>query len=131
MKKNYIKMNRILFAVIIMFIAACGGGSSNRQTTTESKTTESSVPDPNEPPAEVNDLLNKYTCLTCHSAADKIVGPAFAEVAKRKYTDDEIIGLIAKPKPEHWPDYPPMLGLKVPEADARKIAQWINSLHKQ
>jgi cytochrome c551/c552 len=79
---------------------------------------------------EVKPLLSKYTCLACHNADKRQVGPAYKEIAKRKYTSEMILKLIANPKPQNWPDYatemPPMP--QVPRADALKIAAWINSL---
>jgi cytochrome c551/c552 len=60
------------------------------------------------------------------------VGPSYADVAKRRYSVDQIIELIHNPKPENWPDYatpmPPMP--QVPKQEARMIAQWIKSLEK-
>ena len=80
-------------------------------------------------PAEVSALLNKHACLACHQAYDKVIGPAYAEVAKKKYTADQIVDLVHNPKPEHWPGYPPMAPLAhVPKADIIVIANWINSL---
>jgi cytochrome c551/c552 len=77
-------------------------------------------------------LLTKYTCLSCHNPTKKQIGPAFADVAKRKYTIDKMIGLIYNPNPKNWPDYavamPPMP--QVPKADARKIVSWIKTLEK-
>jgi cytochrome c len=79
-------------------------------------------------PDDIKPLMSKYTCTACHKVDTKLVGPAYTEVAKRKYTDARIVELIAAPKPEHWPGYPPMAALKVPAEDALKIAGWINSL---
>lgn len=80
----------------------------------------------------VKPLLEKNTCLSCHNANTRQVGPAFKEIAKRKYSINEIMQLIKNPKPEHWPDYstpmPPMP--QVTATDARKIAAWIQSLNK-
>ena len=82
--------------------------------------------------ADVKPLLQKNTCLACHNPNTRQVGPAYIDVAKRKYTVEQIIQLIHNPKPEHWPDYstpmPPMP--QVPTAEARKIAEWIKSLEK-
>ncbi|MEZ2338663.1 c-type cytochrome [Mucilaginibacter sp. RCC_168] len=82
--------------------------------------------------AEVQPLLLKNTCLSCHNATKRQVGPAYTDVAKRKYSVSELIQLIHSPKPEHWPDYstpmPPMP--QVPKEEARKIALWIKSLAK-
>lgn len=80
-------------------------------------------------PADVSALLNKHACFACHQAYDKVIGPAYSEVAKKKYTADQIVELVHNPKPEHWPGYPPMAPLAhVPKADIIVIANWINSL---
>jgi cytochrome c551/c552 len=83
--------------------------------------------------AEVKPLLAKYTCVSCHNETKKQVGPAFAEISKRKYSLDKMVQLMYNPKPSNWPDYavamPPMN--QVPKADARKIAAWINNLSKK
>jgi cytochrome c551/c552 len=82
--------------------------------------------------ADVRPLLQKNTCLACHNPTTRQVGPPFAAIAQRKYTVAQIIDLIHNPKPEHWPDYstpmPPMP--QVPNAEARKIAEYIRSLEK-
>lgn len=83
-------------------------------------------------PDDVNALLTKYSCLACHRADTKLVGPAYVDVAKRKYTNQQIVNLIYDPKPANWPGYPPMAPMKqVPKEDALKIAAWINSLAKK
>jgi cytochrome c len=82
-------------------------------------------------PADINTLLTKHTCLACHKPDQKLVGPAYAEVAKRKYTNEKIVELIYKPEPTNWPGYIPMAALpNVPKEDALKIAAWINTLGK-
>ena len=78
---------------------------------------------------EIGALLTKYTCSACHKANERAVGPAFKEVAKRKYSVAQIVSLVYVPKPEHWPDYTPMAPmLQVPKKDVEKIAAWINTL---
>lgn len=39
-------------------------------------------------PAEVQQILTKNACLACHAVENKLVGPAYREVAE-KYADDE------------------------------------------
>ncbi|HEV7346688.1 c-type cytochrome [Telluribacter sp.] len=83
-----------------------------------------------EVPADVAALLNKHTCTACHRPYEKLVGPAFSDVAKRKYPNDRIVKLVHAPEPANWPDYPPMMALpNVPKDDIVKIATWINSLN--
>ena len=79
---------------------------------------------------EVEGLLTKYTCVACHNPEKKQVGPAYSEIAKRKYTAERIVQLIHNPQPANWPGYatemPPLP--HVTKADGLKIAAYINSL---
>ena len=79
---------------------------------------------------EVKGMLASYTCLSCHNPDKKMVGPAFKDIAKRKYSPEKIVQLIHNPKPENWPDYPtPMPPMpQVKREDGLKIAAYINSL---
>ncbi len=80
---------------------------------------------------EIKPILQKHTCMACHSADKKMIGPAYKEVAKRNYSNDKIVQLIWKPEPKNWPGYSvPMTPMpQVPKGDALKIAAWINSLN--
>ncbi|AHM63459.1 cytochrome c class I [Flammeovirgaceae bacterium 311] len=80
---------------------------------------------------EVKPLLAKNTCIACHNETKRQIGPAYADVAKRNYSNEKIVELIHNPQPENWPGYatemPPMP--QVPREEALKIAAWINSLN--
>lgn len=78
----------------------------------------------------INSLLAKNTCTACHNANKRQVGPSYSEIAKRNYTNEQIVELIYNPKPENWPDYAtPMAAMpQVPRDEALKIAAYINSL---
>jgi len=80
--------------------------------------------------ADIQPLLVKNTCSACHQEKTRQVGPAFADIAKRKYSAEKIVELIYNPEPQNWPDYStPMAPMpQVPKDEALKIAQWINSL---
>ncbi|MDN5210706.1 hypothetical protein QQ020_01565 [Fulvivirgaceae bacterium BMA12] len=81
---------------------------------------------------EIKPLLTKHTCIACHSANERLVGPSFKDIAKRKYSKEKILSLVYNPQPENWPDYStPMAPMpQVPKNDVLKIAEWINSLDK-
>jgi cytochrome c len=80
-------------------------------------------------PADIKPLMQKYSCSACHKVDARLVGPAYKDVAKKKYTVDKIVALIAKPQPSNWPGYPPMAPMtNVPKEDAVKLAKYINSL---
>jgi cytochrome c551/c552 len=80
--------------------------------------------------AEIEPLLVKNTCTACHQVNKRQVGPAFVDIAKRKYSNDRIVQLIYNPEPKNWPEHEtPMVPMpQVPKDEALKIAGWINSL---
>lgn len=88
----------ILFAVVLLF-SACGGKKSSESTdstTTTTTTTTSST----ESSAAVKDtvgqaLVAKNDCLTCHKIDQKIVGPAYIDVANKYTASDAVIDTLA------------------------------------
>jgi cytochrome c551/c552 len=80
--------------------------------------------------AEAMALLKKHTCLACHAKESRVVGPSYADIAKRNYTDKQILALVYKPNPQNWPEYATEMApmSHVPAADVLKIASWINGL---
>jgi|GEM_PF-474885 cytochrome c551/c552 len=80
-------------------------------------------------PADIAGLLNKHACSACHLPYDRLVGPAYSDVAKKGYSTAKILELVYKPMPANWPGYPPMAAMtQVPKEDVLKLAGWINSL---
>lgn len=79
---------------------------------------------------QIKPLLDKNTCSACHQTTKRQVGPAFVDIAKRKYSNDKIVDLIYNPQPKNWPDYATEMAPmpQVPKDEALKIAAWINSL---
>ncbi|MFN8340633.1 MAG: hypothetical protein U0V64_03110 [Cyclobacteriaceae bacterium] len=80
--------------------------------------------------AEIEPLLVKNTCTACHQVSKRQVGPAFVDIARRKYSVERIVQLIYTPEPKNWPEHEtPMAPMpQVPRGEATQIAQWINSL---
>lgn len=82
--------------------------------------------------AEIEPLLVKNTCTACHQTTKRQVGPAYVDIARRKYSNERILELIYNPEPKNWPEHetpmPPMP--QVPRDEALKIAAWINSLNE-
>lgn len=75
-------------------------------------------------------LLKKHTCLACHAKDKKLIGPSYEDIAKRKYSNQQILDLVYKPNPQNWPDYATEMApmSHVPAKDVLKIASWINSI---
>ncbi|WP_137936518.1 c-type cytochrome [Chitinivorax sp. B] len=74
-------------------------------------------------------LVQKYNCLSCHTADKKVVGPSYKEVAT-KYKGDKTAEakLIAKVKAGGggvWGPVPMPPNPTVPDADLKTMVQWI------
>lgn len=90
-----------LFPMLILF-AACGGNNSNE--TTGSTTVDSTTV---EKPAASNDvssnpdyqkglaLVAKSNCLTCHKISEKLIGPAYTDVANKYAGNDTAVNYLA------------------------------------
>jgi cytochrome c len=71
-------------------------------------------------------LLNKNNCTACHGMDKKIVGPGFTEIAKKQAGKvDYLAGKIKAGGVGVWGQIP-MPAQALPEADARRIAEWIS-----
>lgn len=77
------------------------------------------------------DLLARHACTACHGMTNKIVGPAFAEIAQKYQGRDDAQSYLSKRIKDGgqgvWGTIPmpPQAGLK--DADANEIARWIAS----
>lgn len=70
-------------------------------------------------------LANKYSCTGCHAMAQKILGPAFADIAKRYPGQaDELAQKIVKGSTGVWGSIP-MPPQAINTTDARVLAQWL------
>jgi cytochrome c len=80
-------------------------------------------------PDDVNALLQKHTCYTCHNPDKKMVGPSWKDIAKKGYNAKKFTELVYKPVPANWPGYTPMAALpNVPKGDIAKIHAWVSTL---
>ena len=83
-------------------------------------------------PATADEALAKAKgCTACHSVKAKLVGPAYADVAKKYKADKEapakLATSIVKGSTGKWGPIP-MPPNKVTEDEAKKLAAWVLSL---
>lgn len=71
-------------------------------------------------------LLEKNACIACHGMEQKIVGPAFSDIAK-KYGGqlDYVLGKVKAGGTGVWGSIPMPAQPQLSDADARVIAQWL------
>ena len=75
-------------------------------------------------------LIQKNACTACHAVESKLIGPSFAEVAKKYEKQDDkvsyLLGKIRQGGVGVWGSIP-MPAQTVDEADAKAIAEWLGS----
>ena len=83
-------------------------------------------------PALADEALAKAkNCMACHAVANKLVGPAYKDVAKKYAGDasaaDKLATKIIKGGSGVWGAVPMPANPQVSEAEAKKLAAWVLS----
>jgi cytochrome c len=143
MKKTFIVLG------LSLVIAACGGGKSSSgsadSTNAANKTAEATNSNADTaashngtekaagtPSAAGAQLIAKSDCGTCHKEQEKLIGPAFVDVAK-KYTSadaDTLASKIIKGGSGHWGTVPMAPHPTISAGDAKSMVEYILSLKK-
>jgi cytochrome c len=70
-------------------------------------------------------------CTACHAVGKKVIGPDYAEVAKKYKSDkdarDKLAASIVKGSTGKWGPIPMPPNAKVSEEEAKKLAAWVLS----
>jgi len=79
-------------------------------------------------------LIAKFDCLACHKVDQKVVGPAYQEVAQKYEFNDKnvtyLAGKIIKGGAGVWGQIPMTPHPQVSEGDAKEMARYVLSLRK-
>lgn len=79
-------------------------------------------------------LAQKHSCTACHAVDTKLVGPAYADVAKKykgqKNSETALIANIKKGGSGKWGTVPMPAQTTLSDADAKALAKWILSIAK-
>ena len=74
-------------------------------------------------------LAQKNACVACHQAERKLVGPSYAEIAKRYAGQANAVATLAesirKGGSGKWGPVPMPAQPNLSEADARTLAEWV------
>ncbi len=77
------------------------------------------------------DLAKAKNCMACHAVANKVVGPAYKEVAVKyagqKDAEDKLVQKVIKGGAGVWGTIPMPANPQVSEAEARTLVKWILS----
>ncbi|MET0858538.1 MAG: c-type cytochrome [Telluria sp.] len=75
------------------------------------------------------DLAKAKNCMACHAVANKLVGPAYKDVAAKyagqKDDEDKLVGKVLKGGSVTWGAVPMPANPQVSEAEARSLVKWV------
>jgi cytochrome c len=75
------------------------------------------------------DLAKAKNCMACHAVANKLVGPAYKDVAAKyagqKDAEAKLVGKVIKGGSGVWGAIPMPANPQVSEADAKTLVKWI------
>jgi S-disulfanyl-L-cysteine oxidoreductase SoxD len=98
---------------------------------TGSDTPSAAKPAPSTPivaTVSVAQLARKYTCNACHAAASKLVGPSYAEIAKKYQGDSNAVTLlmdkVRRGGAGVWGPIPMPPHPQIPDDDLRQLVEW-------
>ena len=129
------------FFTLIVFaaaIAACSGGEK-KETVKNEPALGSAAPTKDDLGSNPDyqkglELIGKSDCLTCHKVKDKLIGPAYAEVAEKYENTEENIkmlaGKIINGGKGVWGEVPMTPHPNITEAYAEQMVKYIFLLKK-
>lgn len=130
MKKTFIILG------LALMVAACNS-NSNKSASDSTATTPAATPSTSTSAAADTAglaLIKKNDCLTCHKVDQKVVGPAYQDVAN-KYTSspaviDTLANKVIKGGSGNWGSIAMSPHPALSEADAQEMIKYILSLKK-
>jgi cytochrome c len=132
MKKTF-----VIFGLALV-VAACNS-NSNKSASDSTATTPAATSTPATSSSAAADtaglaLIKKNDCLTCHKVDQKVVGPAYQDVAN-KYTAspaviDTLANKVIKGGSGNWGTIAMSPHAALSEADAQEMVKYILSLKK-
>ena len=130
-------MKKIVVALLLASACwACGGGdkapAEKKPVSNAEPETPAAAPAAPEVAKDGKALIEAADCRTCHKDNDKLIGPAYAEVAK-KYTTADVKTLADKVISGGqgvWGQIPMAAHPQISEPDAEAMVKYILSMKK-
>lgn len=114
----------------MLILAACGGSTTNESTSANTSTTT-----PAKPAMSGGELLIvKSDCIGCHNKEERIIGPAYEEIAAKYEANSENISALANKiingSKGVWGAIPMTPHPKTTQDEAKQMVEYILSLKK-
>jgi cytochrome c len=119
---------------LLILLASCGGNSDKSNSAPADSTATASQPSANDVSTNPDyqkglALVAKSNCLTCHKVSEKLVGPAYKDVANKYAGNDSAVTHLAHKVISGgsgvWGTTPMTPHPEVSEADAEQMVKYI------
>ena len=126
-------MRKIILLLAVAAIAGSCGNNENKSTAAENKTATTDAT--KHPDYQKGfDLVANSDCFTCHNVGEKLVGPAYMEVAKRyagqEGAADTLAHSIIRGSIGKWGQVQMTPHANLSEEDAKAMAKYILTLNQ-
>ena len=125
-------MKRIItICLLTAGMYACNNGGSEAKTEPKTETPQVAKADPTDSPEFQKglDLIKNSDCATCHKIDEKLIGPAFRDIANKYPNTPETIDTLAhkiiKGGQGNWGSIPMAAHDKLPLEDAKSLAKYV------
>ena len=120
---------------LLIFLAACGNNDNQNSTSASKDTTAAEQATPANDLSSNPDyqkglaLVSKSNCLTCHKISEKLIGPAYKDVANKYAGNDTALTYLAHKVIAGgkgvWGEIPMTPHPELSEADAEQMVKYI------
>lgn len=131
------KRNLPILGFLILLTAACGNPESSSQQESTNTTATTSGSTAGTSSAEMlpgEKLVAKADCMGCHNKTEKVIGPAYVEIASKYASNEknieELANTIISGGKGHWGDIAMTPHANLSKDDAKSMVTWILSLSK-
>jgi cytochrome c len=133
-------LKKYLVSIAVLGLLAACGGSSNSSTETKDTATAATTSAGSSDLSSNPDykaglaLIAQNDCLTCHKVSEKVVGPAYADVAAKYAGQDTAVTYLAHKVIAGgsgvWGNLPMSAHPQLSEADAEQMVKYVLLLKK-
>jgi cytochrome c len=129
------KKTLLILGCVALAMASCGNPDSKQEESTTATTADTTSTASTPAPAEMlpgEKLVATADCVGCHNRTQKVVGPAYIDIAA-KYPStpeniDKLAGVVIAGSSGTWGELPMTPHPNLSKEDAKSMVTWILSL---
>ncbi|MBB6501279.1 c-type cytochrome [Pedobacter cryoconitis] len=131
------KKTLLILGCFSLAIASCGNPGASKSEGSAAATSDTETTVKAQTPSEMlpgEKLIATADCVGCHNKTQKVIGPAYVDIAAKYPSNDENISKLAdvviKGSKGTWGDLPMTPHPNLSKDDAKQMVTWILSLKK-